>query len=543
MEQRQISDNTNATAEFDAIVIGAGFSGLGMLNRLRELGLSARVYEAGNGVGGTWHWNRYPGARTDSECYYYCYSFSKELLQDWTWSERYPGQPEMLRYLNHVADRFDLRKDIQFNTRVTSAVFNEKTGRWDVETGNGEHINAQFLITGLGLLSTPHIPDFKGIDSFEGETYFAAQWPHEKVDFEGKRVGLIGTGASGIQATPIVAEEADRLTVFQRTPNYVVPAQNRPMEPEVLQKIKNNYDEILKKARGHSFAMPIDAPNRLAVETSPEERERIYEAGWQAGGFRYIFETFDDLLVDQAANDTAAEFIRSKIRQIVHDPETAELLCPKGYPFAGKRPPAGHGYYETFNRDNVTLVDISKSQIEITPKGVRTSGTEYEFDVLIFATGFDAVTGSLDKIDIRGRGGASLKKKWEGGPRTYLGLTSHEFPNLFMLTGPGSPFANLPVCIEQNIGWIGNAIEHMRQNDVKVIEPTQKAEDDWVALVKSVSDQTLLPQGAKVRSWFTGANIPGKAQVISVWFGGAMNYFDVCDEVAEKGYEGLKLTA
>ncbi|MEK6440788.1 flavin-containing monooxygenase [Pseudonocardia sp. T1-2H] len=535
--------STAVQTDLDVVVIGAGFAGLAMLHRVRESGFDARVYEAGDGVGGTWYWNRYPGARTDSECYYYCLSFSKELVEEWSWSERYPGQPEMLRYLDFVADKFDLRKDIRFGTRVTSATFDESSNTWEVATDTGERVRSRFVITGLGLLTAPHIPDFRGLDSFAGDTYLTCRWPAEGVDLTGKRVGIIGTGATGVQAIPIIAEQAAQLTVFQRTPNYVVPAQNRPMEPDEIADLKARHYEILAKARNHSFAMPFDPGHGPTAEFSEEERQRIYEEGWASGGFRFLFETFDDIILDEAANESAAEFIRSKIRGIVHDPETAELLSPRGYPYAGKRPPAGHDYYEAYNRDTVSLVDISKAPIqEITPTGLRTADATYEFDVLILATGFDAVTGALTSIDIRGRDGLTLKEKWADGPSTYLGLTVHDFPNLFTISGPGSPFANIPVCIEKNVEWIGNALDHARKSGVEVVEATAEAEADWDRQVQEVVSGTLLTQGAKVHSWFTGANIPGKKPVVNVWFGGANNYFAACDAVAERGYEGLTLT-
>ncbi|MDT7654026.1 MAG: hypothetical protein QOI36_5432 [Pseudonocardiales bacterium] len=539
VRQQQVTE-----PDFDLVIIGAGFAGLAMLNRARELGLRSRVYEAGDGVGGTWYWNRYPGARTDSECYYYCFSFSEEIVREWTWSERYPGQPEMLRYFDFVADRFDLRRDIRFGTRITSAAFDDASGNWEVVTDGGERVRTSYVVTGLGLLSAPHLPDFPGLESFEGDWYMTSRWPQDGADLVGKRVGIIGTGATGVQAIPLIAQEAAHLTVFQRTPNYVVPAQNRPMEPDEIVELKAKHYEILQKARDHSFAMPFNPGHGPASGVSPEERQRIYEEGWASGGFRFLFETFDDLLVDSESNESAAEFIRSKIRETVHDPEIADLLSPRGYPYGGKRPPAGHDYYEAYNRENITLVDVSNAPIqEVTPGGILAGDTEYEFDVIVFATGFDAVTGALTGIDIRGRDGFELKRKWEDGPRTYLGLTAHGFPNLFTISGPGSPFANLPVCIEKNVEWIGNAIDHARREGIDTIEATREAEDDWVARVQDVVSGTLLTQGEAVHSWFTGANIPGKAHVVNVWFGGANNYFAICDGVAEKGYEGLVLSS
>ena len=528
-----------AKLDYEAIVVGAGFSGMAMLRKLREMGLSVRVLEAANGVGGTWHWNRYPGARTDCESWYYCYSFSKELLDEWNWSERYPSQPEMNRYLNHVADRFDLRRDIQLETRVLSAVYDEKANTWTLKTNTGETLVTRYFISAMGFISQPNIPNFKGRDSFKGETYFTGLWPHEGVDFKGKRVGVIGTGASAIQAIPFIAQDASHLTVFQRTPNYVMPARNHPLGEEQREYIKKNYDDVWKKVRQHSFGMPLEVQNRNTFDVSPEEQRAILEKGWQSGGFRYVFETFDDMMMDPKANEVASEFIREQIRQIVKDPVTAEMLTPKGYPFGGKRPPAGHGYYETFNRDNVTLVDVQANPItEITPTGLKTTAAEYEFDILVLATGFDAVTGALANVDIRGRGGIALKDKWQDGAKTYLGLGSAGFPNLFIIIGPQSPFANMPPSIEHNVGFITNAIQHLRQNNIAAMEPSTAAEEDWTQHTIDVANMTVMPLGVKVNSWFMGSNIPGKAQIINVYFGGANSYYDRCDLVVKNGFEG-----
>ncbi|MCF7551496.1 NAD(P)/FAD-dependent oxidoreductase [Pseudonocardia sp. WMMC193] len=524
---------------YDVLIVGAGFSGLAMLNRVRESGLSARVIEAGANVGGTWFWNRYPGARTDSECYYYCLSFNKELVAEWTWSERYPGQPEMQRYLEFVADRADLRKDITFSTRVTAMEYRDEG--WDVSLDSGEQLRSRYVVTGLGFLTDPHVPDFPGLDTFSGDLHLTCRWPAEGVDLRGKRVGVIGTGATGVQAIPVIAQEAAEVVVFQRTPNYVVPAQNRPMDPDEIADLKARHYEILAKARAHSFAMPFDAGHGAAMAVDEDERRRIFSDGWARGGFRFLFETFDDLILDPAANEAAAEFIRSKIREIVHDPATAELLSPRGYPYSGKRPPAGHDYYEAYNRDNVRLVDVSAKGApiqEITPTGLRTADASYELDVLVLATGFDAVTGALTAIDIRGRDGITLKEKWQDGPLTFLGTTTAGFPNLFMITGPLSPFANLPVCIEKNVEWIGAALDHAAG---RVVEATEEAEQDWARQTREAVEPTLLTEGEGVHTWFLGANIPGKARGVNVWFGGANNYFRICDDNAEQGFPGLTL--
>lgn len=525
--------------ELDAIVIGAGFSGLYMLHRLRELGLSTRVYEAADGVGGTWYWNRYPGARCDSESYFYCYTFSKEMLQEWEWSCRYPEQPEILRYLNYVADKLDLRRDIQFNTKVTAARYNEASHRWDIQTDGGGRASAKFLITAVGCLSTAQKPQIKGLETFAGKWYHTGHWPHEGVDFTGKRVGLIGTGSSGIQATPVIAQQAAHLTVFQRTPNFSVPARNAPMTAEFQQQVKANYDEIVRKVRGSFTGMPFDMPEKSALEVTPEERRRTYDEYWDRGGFGLLFATYNDLILNKEANDTAAEYVRERIRQIVRDPAVADILCPRDYPIGTKRPPIDTDYFETFNRDNVTLVDLRVSPIEaITPKGIRTQATEYELDAIVFATGFDAMTGSLFRLGIQGRGGVALQDKWADGPHTYLGVATAGFPNLFMITGPGSPsvLSNMPVSIEQHVEWISDCISYMRAHGFDTIDATRPAEEAWVAHVNEAAEATLFPQA---NSWYMGANIPGKPRVFTPYIGGVGHYRDVCQEVADKGYEGF----
>ena len=525
----------------DAVVIGAGFSGLYMLHRLRGLGLSARVYETGEDVGGTWYWNRYPGARCDVESVYYSYSFSRELEQEWEWSRRYPDQPEVLAYLGHVADRFDLRRDIQFGTTVTAATFDEARNDWSVHTDRGDAVRARFLITAVGCLSATNVPDIPGLETFSGEWYHTGAWPHEGVDLRGKRVGLVGTGSTGIQATPVIADEAAHLTVFQRTPNFTVPAQDGPLEATAVRELKTRYPEIRENAR-HSFVgLPVDYSETSAFEVTPEEREKVYEAGWRRGGFYFLFESFQDLLVDQTANDTAAEFVRSKIRGIVEDPETAELLSPRDHPYGTKRPPLDTKYYETFNRDNVTLVDVRTWPIQaITPTGIRTANGSFDLDVIVFATGFDAMTGTLAKIDLRGRGGRSLAEKWEAGPRTYLGLGIAGFPNLFTITGPCSPsvLSNMVVSIEQHVDWISDCIDHMAREGHTRIEATEVAEEAWVDHTNEAADATLYP---RANSWYLGANIPGKTRVFMPYVGGVGTYRQICDEVAARGYEGFAL--
>jgi cation diffusion facilitator CzcD-associated flavoprotein CzcO len=541
----KISESETCPARsFDALVIGAGFSGLYQLLCLRDrLGLSVRVLEAGAGIGGTWYWNRYPGARCDSESHSYCYSFSDELMREWEWSERYPGPPEILRYLNHVADRFDLKRDIRFNTRVTAAHYDEGANLWRVSTDTGEILTAQFLITAVGCLSTANVPSIPGLDTFEGRWYHTGQWPHDGVDFTGKRVGMIGTGSTGIQAAPVIAETAAHLTVFQRTANYSVPARNGPLTAEFKRWVKQNTAEIREvmhsTVNGHPFTIsPVSA-----LEVSPQERQAQYEKAWEVGGLRFRG-AFRDLVTDNAANKTASDFIRAKILEIVKDPATAAKLSDIDHPYAAKRPPIDTDYFEAFNRDNVELVDVRTSPIEeITPRGIRTRDAEYPLDIIVFATGFDGMTGSLLRMDIRGRDGLSLQKAWAAGPRNYLGLQVAGFPNLFTVTGPGSPsvLCNMPVAIEQHVEWITDCIAHLRKNGLKRIEPTTEAVDSWVAKVNAAAEATVLPQAK--HSWYLGANIPGKPRVFMPYAGGMAKYRRICAEVAKKNYEGFKLSA
>src|SRR6185436_8956880 len=532
------------TRAFDALVIGAGFSGLYQLYCLRDrLGLSVQVLEVAAGVGGTWYWNRYPGARCDSESHSYCYSFSEELMREWEWSERYPGPPEILRYLNHVADRFDLKRDIRFNTRVTSAHYDEKANLWRVTTDAGEVLTAQFLITAVGCLSSANIPDIAGHDSFAGHWYHTGQWPHEGVDFRGKRVGQIGTGSTGIQAAPVIAETAAHLTVFQRTANYSVPARNGPLTPEFLRYIKENTAEIRRVTQASVNGHPWFISDRLALQTPPEERQALYEAAWETGGLRFRA-AFRDLVTNKAANDTAAEFIRNKIREIVKDPATAAKLSDFDHPYAAKRPPIDTDYFETFNRDNVTLVDVRAEPIErITPNGIRTRDAEYPLDIIVFATGFDGMTGSLLRMDIRGRDGLPLAEAWKAGPQNYLGMQVAGFPNLFMVTGPGSPsvLCNMPVAIEQHVEWITDCIAHMRKKGLTRIEPRNEAVESWVAEVNAAANATLLPQAK--HSWYLGANVPGKPRVFMPYAGGMAHYRKICADVAARNYEGFALSA
>ena len=525
----------------DAVIVGAGFAGLYMLHRLRGLGMSAQVFEAGDGIGGTWYWNRYPGARCDVESMDYSYSFSPELEQEWTWTERYASQPEILRYINHVADRFDLRRDIRLSTRVTSAVFDETASRWTLETSRGERVAARFCIMATGCLSTAQTPKFKGLETFQGPWYHTGHWPHEGVDFTGQRVGVIGTGSSAIQSIPIIAGQAAHLFVFQRTPNYSIPARNAPMDPEYQRAWKADYAEHRRQARESRIGFVVERNEASALAVSAEERRREYEARWNRGGLGFSA-TFADLLTSQDANETAAEFFRAKIRGIVRDPVVADALVPRDYPLGTKRLCVDTDYYATFNRPNVTLVDIRTSPIEeITPRGLRTRGSAYALDSIVFAIGFDAMTGALLGIDIRGRGGRSLRDQWSAGPRTYLGLAMAGFPNLFTITGPGSPsvLSNMIVSIEQHVDWIADCLTHLRDRGLAAIEPTVDAEDGWVAHVNEVGNMTLYP---RANSWYMGANVPGKPRVFMPYIGGVGAYRQHCDGVAARHYEGFTLT-
>ena len=529
---------TGADRPLDAVVVGAGFAGLYMLHRLRRLGLSARVFERGGGVGGTWYWNRYPGARCDVESLEYSYQFSAALQQEWRWTERYSTQPEILRYANHVADRFSLRPDIEFNTRVASAGYDEAAGRWLVYTDRGQRISARFLIMATGCLSAANTPDFKGIDRFRGETFHTGDWPHEEVDFHGKRVGVIGTGSSAIQSIPIIAEQAAHLTVFQRTPNYSVPAGNGPLDRALEREIKADYAGF----RARNKMMPVGFGSRhprredSALAVSEEERQRRYEEYWRLGGLLFMG-AFADLGVNAAANATAAEFIRRKIHQIVKDPQTAELLCPDNV-VGCKRLCADTGYFAAFNRSNVRLVDVSRRPIdEITSLGLKAAGEEHRLDCIVFATGFDAMTGALLRVDIRGRGGERLQDKWRAGPRAYLGLAAAGFPNLFLITGPGSPsvLSNMLPSIEQHVDFIADCLTHMRGVGHQTIEAQQAAEDDWVQTVNNIAAGTLYPT---CNSWYLGANVPGKPRVFMPYLGFPA-YVAKCEQVAAEGYEGF----
>jgi cyclohexanone monooxygenase len=521
----------------DAIVVGAGISGLYLLHRLREAGLSALVIDQAIGVGGTWFWNRYPGARCDIESMTYSYSWSHELEQEWTWTERYAGQPEILRYLEHVADRFDLRRDIRLGTRVVAATF-EADDRWSVVTDDGERLSAAFLIMATGCLSVPRIPDIPGIERFAGELHHTGLWPHEGVDVAGKRVGVIGTGSSAVQAIPVIAAEAAQLTVFQRTANFSVPAWNAPLTAEAIRERKARYDVFRRVARTTTAGNPWNASEQSVWDATPEEREREFEERYAVGGF-CLHAAFGDLFADPASNGLLAEFLREKIRERVHDPELAELLCPYDHPVGTKRMCVDTDYFETYNRPNVRLVSIREAPIdEITESGLRIGDEEFAFDTIVLGTGFDAITGALLALDLRGRNGLSLREKWAAGPRSSLGLTISGFPNLFTVTGPGSPsvLSNMMVSIEQHVDWIVRCITHLRDHGIATIEPTAAAEDAWVDHVREVGDASLFP---RAKSWYMGANIPGKPRVLLPYVGGVGVYREICDAIAEAGYEGF----
>ena len=529
------------TERFDAVIVGAGLAGLYMLHQLRSRGMTARILEAGSGVGGTWYWNRYPGARCDVQSLEYSYSFSDALQQEWVWSERYATQPEILRYVEHVADRFDLRRDIRFDTRVSRLAFDEERGEWQVGTGTGGAVRAQFCIMASGCLSAARAPEIPGLGDFKGRVYHTGEWPHEPVDFNGQRVGLIGTGSSGIQTTPVVAEQAAELVVFQRTPNFSIPARNGPDEPAVIEAWKAQYPELRDRARDTPAGVLYEYTDTRANDVPEHERTAQFEARWARGGTNFM-RSYIDLMIDKGANDTAAEFVRAKIRSIVKDERTAAMLTPHNHPIGTKRICVDDLYYQTFNRENVRLVDIRATPIAaITPAGLRTSAEDFTFDSLILATGFDAMTGPLLRIDITGRSGVRLADAWADGPRCYLGLMVAGFPNLFTITGPGSPsvLTNMIVSIEQHVDWIADCLADLRARGTAVMEAEPDAQEAWVAHVNEVADKTLFPQA---NSWYMGANVPGKPRVFMPYVGGFANYRRRCAEIAAAGYTGFRLS-
>ena len=532
--------------DVDVVVVGAGMAGLYLLHRLRGLGFSAVGIESADDVGGTWYWNRYPGARCDIQSVDYSYSFDPALEEEWTWSEKYATQPEILRYLGFVADKYDLRRDIRFGTRVDAATWDDTAGRWRVRTDAGDEVTCRFYVMATGCLSLPKTPDIEGADRFTGEVYVTGRWPHEGVDFTGKRVAVIGTGSSGIQSIPLIAEQAAQVTVFQRTPNFSIPAGNGQIPAAKLEAVAAvGRDEYRRAAKWSRGGVPGEPTQITTFMVSEEERRAKYEEAWQAGELA-ILGVFADVLVNPAANESLAEFVRDKIRSIVHDPETAEALCPKDHYFGTKRPCLDTNYYATYNLPHVRLVDLRRTPITtITETGIDVGNGDHtetmEFDCIVFATGFDAMTGALVSVDIEGRDGVTLKEAWAHGPSTYLGLTTVGFPNFFTITGPGSPsvLSNMAVSIEQHVDWVADCLDRLRQEGFERIEPTPQAQAGWVQHVNDCADITLYPQA---NSWYIGANVPGKPRVFLPYLGGVDGYRRVCDEVVEQGYLGFRLS-
>ena len=525
--------------DVDVVVVGAGFSGLYLLYRLRKAGFSTRVFERGGDVGGTWYWNRYPGARCDVESLQYSYSFDEQLQQDWHWPEKFSAQPDILAYANHVADRFNLKKDIEFNVEVKASRFDENLKTWKITTNTGEEIDAQYFIMATGCISTTQIPNIKGLSDYVGNTFHTGDWPHEEVDFSGQSIAVIGTGSSGIQSIPVLAKQAKKLTVFQRTPNYSIPSQNEPMTKKYERSWKDVYSERRKEMRYSAHGSLKDLNDVPALSVDEDQRQELYTKRWAIGGTGFLG-SFNDLLTNADANYTAAEYVRQQIKRVVKDKETAEILCPRSYPIGTKRICIDTGYFETYNRENVKLVDISKKPIQrLVADGIIVDDQLYPFDSIIFATGFDAMTGSIFNVDIKGRDGLALKEKWNAGPKTYLGLMSASFPNLFMITGPGSPSvkSNMIMSIEQHVDLVIETLLSMRRKGLSVVEPELEAENKWVDHVQEVADKTLFPQA---NSWYMGANIPGKPRLFMPYIGGVGAYREICEEIVANNYRGFK---
>ena len=525
--------------DVDVVVVGAGFSGLYLLYRLRKAGFSTRVFERGGDVGGTWYWNRYPGARCDVESLQYSYSFDEQLQQDWHWPEKFSAQPDILAYANHVADRFNLKKDIEFNIEVKASWFDENLKTWKITTNTGEEINAQYFIMATGCISTTQIPNIKGLSDYVGNTFHTGNWPHEEVDFSGQSIAVIGTGSSGIQSIPVLAKQAKKLTVFQRTPNYSIPSQNEPMTKKYERSWKDVYSERRKEMRYSAHGSLKDLNDVPALSVDEDQRQELYTKRWAIGGTGFLG-SFNDLLTNADANYTAAEYVRQQIKRVVKDKETAEILCPRSYPIGTKRICIDTGYFETYNRENVKLVDISKKPIQrLVTDGIIVDDQLYAFDSIIFATGFDAMTGSIFNVDIKGRDGLALKEKWDAGPKTYLGLMSASFPNLFMITGPGSPSvkSNMIMSIEQHVDLVIETLLSMRRKGLSVVEPELEAENKWVDHVQEVASKTLFPQA---NSWYMGANIPGKPRLFMPYIGGVGAYREICEEIVANNYRGFK---
>ena len=532
--------NRQASENLDVAIVGAGFGGLYALHKLRSMGFKTHVFEAGNDIGGTWFWNRYPGARCDIESLQYSYSFDPDLDREWDWTERFATQPEILRYINHVADRFDLRGGITLNCRIASADYDEFAGRWTLTTEDGRRVVATWVVMATGCLSMPLVPKFAGLDDFAGKVYHTGNWPVDGVDFSGQRVGVIGTASSAIQAIPEIAKQAAELFVFQRTPSFSVPARNAPLTPEKRNDWKANIEVLRRKAGNETPTGVIyDFGTTSAKDVDDETRQAEFEARWQKGGANFAY-AYTDLVRDEISNAYAADFVRGKIKQLVSDPEVADALTPQGFPIFAKRICVDTDYYATYNRPNVTLVDLRKAALDrVTPTGVRTAAQDYPLDALVLATGFDAVTGALDRIDIRGIGGRSLKDSWSGGPRTYLGLMAAGFPNLFMVNGPGSPsvLSNVLLSAEHHVNWIADCLAYLRSKGAETIEPTSQAVDQWVEHVNELAAGTLYD---KADSWYVGANVPGKPRVFMAYIGVA-SYRRKCREIVEAGYAGFVL--
>ncbi len=542
MPQPQIKSQPQGKVR-DALVIGAGFAGLYQVHLLRDrLGLDVQGIEAGDGVGGTWYWNRYPGARCDSESHNYCYMFSEEIYKQWTWSERYPGHDEIRRYINFVADTLDLKRSFEFSSRVVDATYDDSANTWTVKTDTGEIYVARYLITAVGCLSTANVPAIPGLETFKGRWEHTGSWPHEGVDFRGKRVGMIGTGSTGIQCAPVIAETAKQLTVFQRTANYSVPARNAPLPEAFKEKMRANYAALRQKMHASPGGHDYPISERSAHEFTPEQRQAMYEKAWEFGGLHFRG-TFRDVVIDRAANETASDFIKAKIRSIVKDPATADKLADIDHGYSTKRPPIDTDYFETYNRDNVSLVCLRSDPIEaITPSGIKTKTGEHPLDIIVFATGYDAMTGPLLKLNIKGRNGLPLGDIWKSGPKSYLGIQMHGFPNLFTITGPGSPsvLTNMPVAVEQHAEWIADAIAHLRKTGSARMEPKPEAVEEWVQSVNEAAQATLLPHTP--HSWYLGANIPGKPRMFMPYAGGMARYRKLCAEIAADSYRGFTLT-
>jgi len=526
--------------KFDVIVVGAGFAGLYLLKRLRDLGLSVVVLEAGEDIGGTWFWNRYPGLRCDVESMTYSYSFSDEIQKEWSWTERYAEQKEILRYIHYVADKLDLRRDIRLNERVTAAQYQDASARWELTTESGAHYSARFCVMASGCLSIPNMPNFRGLERFKGDWYHTGAWPTQPVDFAGKRVGVVGTGSSGIQSIPVIAEQAGHVTVFQRTPNYSIPSWNAPLTPEAVESWKRSYPELRLRARTSPVGDVFTPPTISAMDVTDAEREAEFERRWLDGSFGFL-SSYNDLLRNEESNRTAQRFFRRKIADRVNDPKVAEILMPNEH-IGTKRMCVDTDYFETFNRDNVELVDLRRTPFrEINEKGIATSDRQFDLDIIVFATGYDAMTGALMRMNVRGRDGLSLNDEWADGPHTYLGLAMPGFPNLFTVTGPQSPsvLTNMMVAIEQHAEWISDCIAFLRDNGIEVIEATPEAEREWMQHVDETAAGTLFPQA---NSWYLGANIAGKPRVCMPYVGGFGAYEDICKAIVADGYRGFRLS-